>query len=36
VHADDTARKRGIDLLEWLTQTVHAGLDGRPAPEFRA
>ena len=31
-----TARKRGIDLLEWLTQTVQAGLDGRPAPEFRA
>lgn len=31
-----TARKRSIDLLEWLTQSVQADLEGRPAPPFQA
>ena len=31
-----TARKRGIDLLDWLTRTVQADLKDRPAPELRA
>jgi len=31
-----TARKRGIDLLEWLGQAMTASLTGAPAPAFRA
>ena len=31
-----TARKRGIDLLEWLAQAMAASLTGAPAPAFRA
>ena len=31
-----TARKRGIDLLEWLAQAMTASLTGAPAPAFRA
>ncbi len=30
-----TARKRGIGLLDWLTRTVQAKLEGCSAPEFR-
>jgi transposase len=30
-----TAKRRGIDLLEWLTRAIQADLEGRPAPEFR-
>lgn len=30
-----TARKRGIDLLDWLTRAVQAQLSGEPAPELR-
>ena len=30
-----TARKRGIDFLDWLTRTLQAKIDRRPAPVFR-
>lgn len=30
-----TARKRGIDLLRWVTGAVQARLSGEPAPELR-
>lgn len=30
-----TARKRGIDLLDWLTRAVQSRLSGEPAPELR-
>ena len=29
-----TARKRSIDLLEWLTQALQADLEGQPVPSF--
>lgn len=29
-----TARRRGINLLEWLTRAVQANLEGLPAPAF--
>jgi transposase len=29
-----TARKRSIDLLDWLTQALQSKLDGLPAPAF--
>ncbi len=31
-----TARKRGVDLLEWLTQAMKASLVGIAAPDFTA
>lgn len=31
-----TARKRGVELLEWLAQAMIASLAGTPAPAFRA
>jgi len=31
-----TARKRGVDLLEWLTQAMKASLTGEPIPVFQA
>ena len=31
-----TARRRGIDLLDWLTRTVQADLEDRPSPAFWA
>lgn len=31
-----TARRRGIDLLQWLTRALQARLEGRPAPAFQA
>ncbi len=31
-----TARRRRIDLMEWLTQAVQANLQGQPAPAFLA
>ena len=31
-----TARKRGIDLLEWLAQAMTASLYGKPATAFQA
>lgn len=31
-----TARRRGIDLLDWMTRTIQASLEGKPAPEFKA
>lgn len=31
-----TARRRGVDLLEWLTQAMEASLMGMPAPAFTA
>jgi transposase len=31
-----TARKRGINLLEWLAQARTASRTGTPAPVFRA
>jgi transposase len=31
-----TARRRGIDLLDWLTQALNAKLVGDPMPPFRA
>jgi transposase len=30
-----TARKRSIDLLDWLTQALQAKIEGLPAPAFR-
>jgi len=30
-----TARKRGIDLLDWLTRALQAKIDRLPAPSFR-
>jgi len=30
-----TARRRGINLLEWLTSALQARLEGRPAPAFQ-
>ena len=30
-----TARKRGVDLLDWLTRALQAKLEGLPAPVFR-
>jgi len=30
-----TARKRGIDLLDWLTRALQAKIDQLPAPSFR-
>jgi len=30
-----TARRRGINLLEWLTFALQAKLEGRPAPAFQ-
>jgi len=30
-----TARKRGIDLLDWLSRTLQAKNEGLPAPAFR-
>jgi transposase len=30
-----TARKRGIDLLHWLSQALQAKNEGRSAPAFR-
>jgi transposase len=30
-----TARRRGIDLLDWLTQALRAKLEKRPAPVFQ-
>jgi len=29
-----TARKRSIDLLDWLTRAIQADLEGQPAPSF--
>jgi transposase len=29
-----TARKRSIDLLDWLTRAIQADLEGKPAPSF--
>jgi transposase len=31
-----TARRRGINLLEWLTRALQANLEGRSAPDFQA
>ena len=31
-----TARRRGIDLLQWLTRALQAKLEGQPAPAFQA
>ena len=31
-----TARKRGINLLEWLTKAIRASLKNQPAPAFSA
>jgi transposase len=31
-----TARRRAIDLLEWLTRALQAKLENRPAPAFHA
>jgi transposase len=31
-----TARRRGIDLLAWLTRALQAKLDERSAPAFQA
>ena len=31
-----TARKRCVDLLEWLTQAMKASLTGVPIPAFQA
>jgi len=31
-----TARKRSIDLLDWLTRAIQADLEGQPAPSFEA
>lgn len=31
-----TACKRGIDILDWITQAVQARLEGQPVPSFRA
>jgi transposase len=30
-----TARKRGINLLDWLTRALQAKIENRPAPAFR-
>ena len=30
-----TARKRSIDLLDWLTRAIQADLEGRAAPAFQ-
>jgi len=31
-----TARKRGVDLLDWLTRAIQAKIEGLPAPVLRA
>jgi hypothetical protein len=31
-----TARKRGIDLLDWLSQAIQAKNEGQPTPAFRS
>ena len=31
-----TARKRSIDLLDWLTRAIQADLEGKPAPSFES
>jgi len=30
-----TTRRRGLDLLNWLTRAIQADLDGNPAPSLR-
>ena len=30
-----TTRRRGLDLLDWLTRAIQAHLDGNPAPSLR-
>jgi transposase len=30
-----TARKRGLDLLDWLTRAVQARIEGFSAPAFQ-
>jgi hypothetical protein len=30
-----TARKRGINLLDWLTRALQAKIEHLPAPAFR-
>jgi transposase len=30
-----TARKRGINLLDWLTRALQAKIENLPAPAFR-
>jgi transposase len=30
-----TTRRRGLDLLDWLTRAIQAGLDGNPSPPLR-
>lgn len=30
-----TTRRRGIDLLDWLTRAIQADLDGKPAPSLQ-